>query len=462
VTNLSDVVRLEKLPEKAIIPMRQHDRIACAPLVKKGETVLMGQKLGECEGSDLDYVHSPFCGTVDSIELMPNPNGKRILSVVLTPSECEQYVDFVPERNASPPRLIEIIKEAGIIEYYEKPTYLTLKPGKRVKTLLMNATFPLITHAYLNSLDKVLEGFRLMLEASGVSRGVILVRADDKESIKAFKSAKFDGKPLIVAPLLGKRHVDYYLEDTEDQIIVIVAGKNTYTPTMMNLLLANVMGRKIPIGGEPADVHVVVTGVRAAKAVYDAVFEGKPYLENIIAVKGAVNNPGSIIVRFGTPIKDVIEACGSYRGEPGKLIINGSMGVNGSMVGTAVYTDETPIVKNTVGIVVQSKGEVLKDETSVCIHCARCVDICPVNLLPTRVASYSELGKFEECENLYAMNCIECGSCAMVCPSKRHLLQLIRFSKLQIQKLGATGSKFSNNPAPNPDSEPECCSTGGE
>ena len=428
---MSDVSRLDKLPEKAIIPMRQHDGIACAPLVKKGEEVLVGQKLGECEGSDLAYVHSPFCGTVESIELMPNPSGKRILSVVLTPSECTQSVEFVPEKNAPPSRLIQLIKEAGIVEYYEKPTYLALKPGKRIDTLLMNATFPLITHAYLSSLDKVLKGFSLMLEASGISRGVIVVRADDKESIKAFKGAVVDGKPLTIAPIIGKRHADYYLEDIEDRIIVVAAGKITYTQTMMNLLSADVMGRKIPLGHEPSDVHVVVCGVKSSKAVYDAIYEGKPYLENAVMVTGAVNKPGAVFVRFGTPIKDVIDACGGYKGEPGKIIVNGSMG------GIAVYTDEAPVVKNTTGIVIQSRAEVLQDTSIACIHCSRCVDVCPMNLLPTRIASYADLGKYEECEQLYAMNCIECGACAVVCPSKRHLVQLIKYSKLQIHNICA-------------------------
>lgn len=427
--NLSDVIRLDKLPEKAIIPMRQHDGIACAPLVKKGEAVIVGQKLGECEGSDLAYVHSPFCGTVDSIELMPNPSGKRILSIVLSPSECAQSVDFVPEKNAPPSRLIQIIKEAGIVEYYEKPTYLALKPGKRIDTLLMNATFPLITHAYLNSLDKVLKGFKLMLEASGIPRGVIVLRADDKESIKAFKSAKVDGKPLTVAPIIGKRHADYYLEDIEDQIIVVAAGKISYTPTMMNLLSANVMGRKIPLGSEPTDAHVVVSGIKSAKAVYDAICEGKPYVESVVTVAGAVNNPKSVIVKFGTPIKDVIEACGGYKGEPGKIIVNGSMG------GVAVYTDEAPVVKNTVGLVVQTKSEVLRDVSSVCIHCARCVDVCPVNLLPGRIAVMADQGMFDKCGEYYALSCIECGECAVVCPARKHLVQLIRYSKIQLQKM---------------------------
>lgn len=428
---MSDVIKLEKLPEKAIIPLRQHDGIGCAPLVKKGDEVIVGQKIGECEGSELAYIHSPFCGTVASIEMMPNPGGKRILSVVLTPAECVQSVEFVPEKNAPPSRLIEIIKEAGVVEYYEKPTYLALKPGKRIDTLVMNATFPLITHAYLDSLDKVLGGFRLMLEAGGIDRGVIIVRADDKESLAAFKNITFEGKPLTVAPLIGKRHADYYFEDTGEEIIVLAGGKITYTPTMMNLLSADVMGRKIPLGREPADAHVVVCGVKSAKAVYDAVYEGKPYLENAVTVTGAVNNPRTVFVRFGTPIKDVIEACGGYKGEPGKLVVNGSMG------GVAVYTDAAPVVKNTTGIVVQAKDEVVRDEAIACIHCARCVDACPMNLLPTRIASYSDLGRYEECEQLYAMNCIECGACAVVCPSKRHLLQLIRYSKLQIHNMCA-------------------------
>jgi electron transport complex protein RnfC len=203
---------------------------------------------------------------------------------------------------------------------------------------------------------------------------------------------------------------------------------------MTNLLSANVMGRKIPLGHQPSDMHLVFCGVKSSKAVYDAVYEGKPYLENAVTVTGAVNRPGTVFVKFGTPIKAVVEACGGYKGEPGKLIINGSMG------GIAIYTDEAPVVKNTTGIIIQSKEEVLRDEASACIHCARCVDACPVNLLPTRIASYADMGKYEECEQLYAMNCIECGACAVVCPSKRHLVQLIKYSKLQINNMFAAGA----------------------
>ncbi len=425
------VIKLDKLPEKVILPLKQHDGIACAPLVKKGEEVIIGQKIGDCEGSDIAYIHSPYCGTVEAIEETPSPMGKRVLSVVLAPSECAESVDFVPEKDAPPSRLLEIIKEAGIVEYYEKPTYLALKPGKRIDTLIMNATFPLITNAYLDSLDKVLEGFRLMLEAGGISRGAIVIRVDDKESIKAFRNAKVGGNPLVVAPLIGKRHADYYFEDTDDEIIVLAGGKITYTPTMMNLLSADVMGRKIPLGYEPADVHVAVCGVKSAKAVYDAVYEGKPYLENVITVTGAVNRPGSVLVSFGTPIKDVVEACGGYKGEPGKVI------VNGSRVGVALYTDETPVSKNTTGIVVQTKDEVLRDVSSPCIHCARCVDVCPMNLLPGRIAVMADQGMYEKCGEYHALSCIECGDCAAVCPAKKHLVQLIRFSKLQLLKMCA-------------------------
>lgn len=428
-SHLSDVIKLDKLPEKVILPLKQHDGIACAPLVKKGEEVIIGQKIGDCEGSDLAYVHSPYCGTVSSIADMPGPGGKKVFSVVLAPTECTESVEFVPEKNAPPSRLIEIIREAGIVEYYEKPTYIALKPGGRIDTLILNATFSLITRAYLPSLDKVLEGFRLMLEAGGISKGVIVLRADDKESIKAFKSAKFDGKPLTVAPLVGKRHADYYFEDADEDIIVLVAGKKTYTPTMMNLLAAEVMGRRIPLGYTPADAHLTVCGVKSAKAVYDAVNEGKPYLENAVTVTGAVNAPKSVIVRFGTPVKEVIEACGGYKGEPGKIIINGSMG------GVAVYTDEVPVAKNTTGIVVQTKDEVLRDEATECIHCARCVDVCPINLLPGRIAVMADCGMYEKCGEYYALSCIECGQCAAVCPAKRHLVQLIRYSKLQLQKM---------------------------
>lgn len=426
---MSDVIKLNKLPERVILPLKQHDGIACAPLVKKGDEVHLGQKLGDCKGSELAYIHSPYCGNVVAVEARPAPGGKSVLSVVLEPVECTEAPEFVPEKEAPPSRLMEIIEAAGIVEYYEKPTYKILKPGPLIDTLILNATFPLITRAYLPFLDKVLEGFQLMLEAGGISKGVIVLRADDKESIQAFKKASLNGKPLPVAPIIGKRHADYYFEDTDSDLIALVAGKKTYTPTMMNLLSADVMGRSLPLGYKPEDVHLSICGIKSAKAVYDAIKEGKPYLENAVTITGAVNNPKSLFVRFGTPVKDVIEACGGYRGEPGKLIINGSMG------GVAVYTDEVPIVKNTTGIVVQAKEEVLRDEAMPCIHCARCVDACPVNLLPGRIAVMADCGMYEKCGEYYALSCIECGECAAVCPAKRHLVQLIRYSKLQLQKM---------------------------
>jgi electron transport complex protein RnfC len=175
-------------------------------------------------------------------------------------------------------------------------------------------------------------------------------------------------------------------------------------------------------------VGVAICSIRSAKALYDVVHEGKPYLETVVSVSGKVNNPQKMLVRIGTPFRDVIEACGGYRGEPGKLI------ANGAITGVAQYVDDVPVTKTTLSITVQDQAEVLRDEPLVCVHCARCVDVCPVELIPSRLAALSDQGRFDECRQMYVDNCIECGKCAAVCPTKIPILQLIRYAKEAIAK----------------------------
>jgi electron transport complex protein RnfC len=211
----------------------------------------------------------------------------------------------------------------------------------------------------------------------------------------------------------------------------VVQVSTEYTPGMENLLVYDVTGFTAQFGGNPEDVGVGVCGVNAAYEVYDAVKSGRPSMRVPVSVVGAVGGPQSILVPIGMKFKDVIEACGGYKGEAGKLIMNGMT------IGIAQYTDEAPVVKQTAGILVQTPSEVLRIDPVECTLCARCVDVCPVELLPTRLAIMADQGKFEECRMMHIMNCVECGKCVVVCPSKIPILQLIRYAKLAIEKVYA-------------------------
>jgi electron transport complex protein RnfC len=424
---------MENIPEKVIIPLRQHNGTVCEALVKKGDIVKVGQKIGECTSDRCAAVHSSICGEVTAVEESPTPSGTKVLSVVLHPVEEEEdCVRFVPQ-DPDKTDLISIIKEAGIVENYGVPTHLALKPGNgcSIDTVLINATASEWVRGDYESSEEyarhVLEALQLLMRASGATRGAIVLRNDSEETIEAFDCLEYGGKILRVAPLIGKRHLGYYLKDQQSDIVV-VSQDRIYGTNILDLFTCHVTGRNVPFNCTPASVGVAICSIRSAKALYDVVHEGKPYLETVVSVSGKVNNPQKMLVRIGTPFRDVIEACGGYRGEPGKLI------ANGAITGVAQYVDDVPVTKTTLSITVQDQAEVLRDEPLVCVHCARCVDVCPVELIPSRLAALSDQGRFDECRQMYVDNCIECGKCAAVCPTKIPILQLIRYAKEAIAK----------------------------
>ncbi|MDK2892568.1 Rnf electron transport complex subunit RnfC [Methanohalophilus sp.] len=430
---MAEISIMKNIPEKVIIPLKQHNGTVCEPLVSKGDIVKVGQKIGECTSDICAAVHSSICGEVISIEDFPTPSGTKVMSVILKPTEVAECVDFTPRDATKEEELISIIKDAGIVENYGTPTHLVLRPGDgfNIDIVLINATASeWIWGDYKSPRDyalQILESLKLLMKASNASNGAIVLRNDNSEFISAFDGLVFDGKRLNVAPLVGKRRASYYFKDQQSDI-VILSQDRIYGQNILNLFTYNVTGRHVPFNCNPASVGVAICSVQSAKAFYDVVHNGKPYIETVVSVSGKVNNPQKILVKIGTPFKDVIEACGGYKGEPGKLI------ANGAITGVAQYVDEVPVTKTTFSITVQDKSEVLRDEPLPCVHCARCVDVCPVNLIPARLATLADQGRFDECNQMYVNNCIECGRCAASCPSKIPILQLIRYAKVAIKK----------------------------
>ena len=422
--------RLKKIPEKVIIPLKQHLGTICKPIVKKGDHVLIGQKIGESVSYYSSDVHSSVCGEVTSIEEYPNPNGNKVLSVIINTTDSQETVPFVPKKNPSQKDLIAIMQDAGIVEHYGAPTHTVLKPeGKKIDLVLINATASeWIGGKYATPMEyasQMIAALKLLMKASGAVKGAIIIRKDDKESIEAFEGVQVDGKALKVAPILGTRRLGHYFKD-QNTNIVVASQERIYGKNILNFFTYNVTGRKVSVGCNPTDVGVAVCGVKSAKALYDAVHEGKPYYETVITLEGTVDCPQFMLVRIGTPFKDILEGC-NFNGEIGKII------ANGVITGVAQYTNEVPVTKGTTRITLQTKEEVTRDESLACIHCARCVDACPVSLIPSRLNVLADQGRFDECRQMHIQFCIECGRCAFVCPSKIHILQLIRYAKNAIE-----------------------------
>jgi len=429
--------RLDKIPEKIVIPLRQHNGFVCEALVAKGDEVLIGQKIGDSSEYNSSAVHSSVCGEVLAIEEAAHPDGNKVLSIIIQPSDSEETVPFTPAKNPSKDALIELVKESGIVEHYGAPTHTVLKPrDKKIDMVLINATASeWIGGKYTTAKEyasQMIDALKLLMKAAGASKGAIIIGKDDSESIEAFQGVEVDGKKLLVAPLVGKRRLDHYFKDQESNILV-ASQKRIYGKNILNFFTYNVTGRKVAIDQNPTDVGVAICGVKSAKALYDAVYEGKPYYETVITLEGPGNCPEYMLVKLGTPFKDIIESCNP--GEVGKII------ANGVRTGVAQYTDEVPVTKGTTKISLQKPEDVLRDEAEACVHCARCVDVCPVDLIPSRLAVMADQGRFDECRQFHIQNCIECGRCAGACPSKIYILQLIRYAK------NAIGMAYEDLPA---------------
>jgi len=194
-------------------------------------------------------------------------------------------------------------------------------------------------------------------------------------------------------------------------------------------LIKAVLEREVPSPyGIPEDIGVSVFGVEAVLAILDAVRKGKPVIDRVITITGAINSPKNLRVRIGTPIKDVIEHCQGASGEVAKVIIGGPM------MGLAQYSVEVPVSKETSGIFIQSESELATISNQKCISCGWCVDVCPMNLLPNIISSFCEVNMFKEANDYGLSYCIECGCCAYICPVKIPLVHWIKYGKSQLEK----------------------------
>ncbi len=310
--------------------------------------------------------------------------------------------------------IVEIIKQAGIVGMGGAmfPTHVkfAIPEGKKVDTIVINGAEcePMLTCDHRIMLEytaDVVMGIKLILKVSGAKKAIIGIEQNKPDAIKTLTEKAAD-------------HSD----------IEVVGLRTRYPQGAEKMLIYALTGRKVPCGGLPLDIGVVVNNVGTAKAIYDAVYKGKPLIERVVTITGDVKKPQNLLVKVGTSFAELIKQCNGTEGTPVK-IING-----GPMMGIAQSTDEVPVLKGTSGILVQNKETVVKDKERDCIRCGKCIDVCPMNLMPTMISQYAKKDDFETCSDYNAMDCFECGSCAYACPSKIPLVHWIKIAKAEICK----------------------------
>jgi electron transport complex protein RnfC len=414
-------IEILPLPEFVVIPVQQHLGAPAEPIVNVGDEVKTGDKICEAKGFVSVPSHASVSGKVKAIEKRPHPVGGDVLSIVIeSDGKDELAPSIAPIANYLAQDVEEMkkkIQQAGLAGMGGAafPTHVKLSPpaNKPIDTFILNGAEcePYLTADHRLMLERpneILEGVRIIMKILGCKTGYIGIEKNKPDAIALMQQlVNKSGEKLKVIPL----HVKYP-QGAEKQLIKAITN------------------RRVPAGGLPMDVGCLVHNVGTAKAVYDAIASNKPLYERVVTVSGKViNKTKNLLVRIGTPFQNLIDFCGGITEDTIK-IING-----GPMMGIAQYTLDVPVTKGTSGILALTKTEAKLPEPEPCIRCARCVDACPMNLMPNVLSRVIEYKKFDEAYKMGVLDCIECGSCAFVCPSKIRHVHYLKFGKLEVSKM---------------------------
>ena len=396
-------------PDVVVIPLSMHAGAPANPVVQVGDTVKVGQKIGEAAGFISSPVHSRVSGTVTAIENHGHATRGECLSVVIK-SDGKNTLDESVKPNKdldslTPDEIVEIIKEAGIVGMGGAgfPTSVKLKPAKPVDTILLNGCEcePLLTadhRVLLEYADDVIFGLKAMLKAVGAEKGVIVIEDNKPDAIELMKEKTADISNMEV-----------------------VVAKTKYPQGAEKMLIKRVTGRKVPSGGLPADVGCVVGNISTTKAIADAIQKGMPLIERVVTVTGErLKNPGNFIVKIGTNTKDLIDYCGGIIGD------DVTVKAGGPMMGFVLSDLNVPIMKGSNGIIAVDTDHTVEQP---CIKCGRCMDVCPMELSPLYFAKFADEENWQGMKEKNVMDCIECRCCEYICSSKIPLVSKIKAGK---------------------------------
>lgn len=406
-----------KRPEEVIIPLKQHIGAPLKALVKKGDEVDMGQKIADGDSFVCAPIHASVSGKVKEIRKVTDPGGNTVDAAVIEAAE-EDTLNSELDKHESldeveAGEIRNIIREAGIVgmggAMFPTHVKVSIPDDKNAEYVILNGAecepYLTVDHRVMVERPKsIVFGLKALMKASKAPKGIIGIETNKPEAIESMQDAVKDEDNIEVQPVETK-----------------------YPQGGEKMLIEAILGREVPSGGLPLDVGVVVNNTSTAAAVADAIRDGKPLYERSISVTGrGINNPQNLIYRIGTKIGDLVEEAGGLKENAAKVI------TGGPMMGAAQKSLDVPGVKGTSGILVLIDSEVEDYEPSPCINCAKCVDACPMFLMPTQLVNYQKNDMVEEMEEWQILNCIECGSCSYVCPAKIPLVHHLRLGKAQV------------------------------
>ena len=408
-------------PDVVVIPMSQHIGAPCKPLVKKNDLVKVGQKIGDNEGLCVP-VHASVSGKVKAVDSRAHSNGTTMMSVVIENDHQHTLCEDIQPRTQeqvdalTPAELMSIIREAGIVGMGGAtfPTHVKLSSGiGKVDTIIVNAGE---CEPYIVSDDricqeypeKIISGIRVIMKIFGLKEAHIGIEDNKPTAAKILRRTIGPNGGITVDVLPAK-----YPQGAEKQLIYAVTG------------------REVPSGGLPAAVGCAVFNAATCMAIHDAVYEGMPLIRRVVTVSGdIVMEPKNLMVPIGTSYTDLLEAVGHSQ-NPYKVISGGPM------MGVTQYDLSVPTTKGTNAITILGHENRFNVEDSRCIRCGRCIDACPMKLMPVLMYKALYSGDLEEMKNTHIMDCIECGSCAWTCPACVPLVLAFRSGKQQIRMAAA-------------------------
>lgn len=408
-----------------IFPLRQHIGAPLKPLVNIGDKVTVGQKIADSDEFVSAPVHSSVSGTVTDIKPYFHSSGTMVEAIFVENDKQYTLSDTIAPKDVSAmtrEEMLQVIREAGIVGMGGAgfPTHVKLSPTTKVDYVIVNGAEcePYITADHRCMLENpadIIYGLKITMKILGLSDGYIGVEVNKKNGIASLKASEEFDKSIHITELKTK-----YPQGAEKQLIKAVTD------------------RRVPAGKLPADIGVIVINIATAAAIADAFKTGIPAIEKTVTVTGdAINNPSNFRVRTGVPVSFLIEQAGGFKGEAQKLISGGPM------MGLTQYTTDAPVIKTTSSVLALANAPETYDADAPCIRCGKCVEHCPMRLMPLKLVGAAKSDNLEMAERYNVLECIECGLCSYICPANKNLLQHIRMIKPEVmkKKRGAANGK---------------------
>lgn len=416
----AEPIKVAELPKVAVFPVSQHIGAPAKSIVQKGDKVKVGQVIAEAGGFVSAPIHSSVSGTVLKVDTVIDASGykKPAIYITVEGDEWEPTIDrstdlvtLADRPELTPKDIINKVQAAGIVGMggacFPCHVKLSPPPGSKPEWVIINAVEcePYLTADHrlmLEHADEILVGVTLLMKAVSVNKAFIGIENNKPDAISLMTEKAKAYQGIEVVPLKVK-----YPQGGEKQLIDAVVGRQVPAPPAL-----------------PVSVGAILQNVGTAFAIYEAVMKNKPLFERVVTVTGkSLAHPTNFLARMGTPMSQLIDACGGLPADTGKVI------GGGPMMGKALLNTEVPICKGSSGVLIMNDKESKRGEVENCIRCGKCVGACPMGLEPYLLSALSEHHDWEACEKEDIPSCIECGSCQFTCPSHRPLLDLIRMGK---------------------------------